>query len=110
MLTLNERPLFLNTEHLKNLGLSEGNLYLGIRPEHIIVKRKQEISLELPARVDQVIDYGRYQQLTLNIGKRQTIKAIVTNNEFKNDDPVYILLSEKRTLFFDHASKKNVDA
>lgn len=110
MLTLNERPLFLNTEHLKNLGLSEGNLYLGIRPEHIIVKRKQEISLELPARVDQVIDYGRYQQLTLNIGKRQTIKAIVTNNEFKNDDPVYILLSEKRTLFFDHVSKKNVDA
>lgn len=91
------------------MGLPDGKLYLGIRPEHVIVKRAQEMLPELSASVDQVIDYGRYQQLTLNIGKGQTIKAIITNNEFKNDDLVYVLFTEKRTLFFDYASKKNIN-
>lgn len=109
---LKDKLLPFSVECLKKAALSDGKLHLGIRPEHVSVKREKRnaTGLELPVKVEQVIDYGRYQQLLLNIGEEQNIKAITTNNEFKNGDLAYASFSEERILFFEYTSGINIES
>lgn len=105
-----EYPVLTNSARLAKLSVPSGQLYLGIRSEHVVVKCKQESASELPAQVEAVIDYGRYQQLTLKLEERQVLKAIITNNNFKIGDIVYASLAEDKILLFDHKGKNNLES
>ncbi|KRL04504.1 ABC transporter ATP-binding protein [Liquorilactobacillus oeni] len=106
----NEHPVLSISKRLKDIGIvPEEKLFLGIRPEHVIVTHEQTNQFALPAQVEQVVDYGRYQQLTLNLGEEQAIKAIITNNDFRAGDLGYFSFIKERTLFFDHVNKNNIE-
>ncbi|MDN7146423.1 ABC transporter ATP-binding protein [Liquorilactobacillus mali] len=108
-LLFNEEVILSNTERLKNLKLTSNQLWLGIRPEHVIVKKERTDLLDLPAQVETIVDYGRYQQLTLNIKENQSIKTIITNNVFVSGDKVYFSFVAEKILLFDYESKKNLE-
>ncbi|EJE99838.1 ABC transporter ATP-binding protein [Liquorilactobacillus mali] len=108
-LLFNEEVVLSNTERLRKLALASNRLCLGIRPEHVIVKKERTDLLDLPAQVETVVDYGRYQQLTLNIKGNQSIKAIITNSVFVSGDKVYFSFVAEKILLFDYENKKNLE-
>lgn len=108
-LLFNEKIVFSNTERLESLNLASNQLCLGIRPEHVVVKRKRTDLLDLPAQIETVVDYGRYQQLTLSIKDGQSIKAIITNNDFTSGDNVYFSFAAEKVLLFDYENKNNLE-
>jgi sn-glycerol 3-phosphate transport system ATP-binding protein/multiple sugar transport system ATP-binding protein len=90
-------------------GQGDQGLDLGIRPEHVLVHSQPAGQPAYPAQVTQIIDYGRYQQLTLAVNADTTLKAITTNNDVTKDTTVYLTFAPKHILLFDHKNQKNIE-
>ncbi|MEX0379931.1 ABC transporter ATP-binding protein [Leuconostoc sp. MS02] len=101
--------LISNEMRLKKIQQTETKLYLGIRPENVNVTKSATGNNSLPATIDKIVDYGRYQELVLKVGENQLIKAITTNNDFKERASVYATFVESRIILFNYVTKQNIE-
>ncbi|WP_125769463.1 ABC transporter ATP-binding protein [Companilactobacillus furfuricola] len=102
---LNDHPL------LKVMGhgeLAQQKYYLGIRPENIKCSMTPKGDYSLPAKIDSIVDYGRFIQLSLKLANGCLIKSIVNSCDFTEDDQIYIDFVESDTVLFDHSTEKNL--
>lgn len=87
--------------------LKSGELTLGIRPEHIQLSHDQG---PLAATIDQVVDYGRYQQFSVTLTSGENLKVVATTDAFQVGEQVRLTFSTTRSLFFDRETQRNVEA
>lgn len=87
--------------------LKSGELMLGIRPEHIQLSHDQG---PLAATIDQVVDYGRYQQFSVTLTSGENLKVVATTDEFQVGEQVRLTFSTTRSLFFNRETQRNVEA
>lgn len=92
--------------------LKEGATYIvGIRPENVKVSVDQTEN-GFPAKIETVVDYGRYKQLTLRMNGDVTIKAVVNEwpDDLAGDQTVFVRLPVGELLFFDGETRRRVAA
>lgn len=93
-------------------SLKEGATYIvGIRPENVKVSVDQTEN-GFPAKIETVVDYGRYKQLTLRMNGDVTIKAVVNEwpDDLAGDQTVFVRLPVGELLFFDGETRRRVTA
>ncbi|MFT8557484.1 ABC transporter ATP-binding protein [Liquorilactobacillus hordei] len=108
-LFFNDEVVLSNSKRLAEMNLTSKRLCLGIRPEHVIVKKEKTNLLDMSAQIEMIVDYGRYQQLTLSLKNNQVIKAITNNNNFSSGESVYFSFMEGKILLFDYETKANLE-
>lgn len=90
--------------------LKEGATYIvGIRPENVKVSVDQTEN-GFPAKIETVVDYGRYKQLTLKMNGDVTIKAVVNEwpDDLAGDQTVSVQLPVGELLVFDGETRQRV--
>ncbi|GHP14885.1 sugar ABC transporter ATP-binding protein [Lentilactobacillus fungorum] len=99
-----------NLANYQAAGLVEDTDYLlGIRPENVAVSLKAA-NTDFPAEVESVVDYGRYQQVTLRAFDRLELKAVVSDWPVGTTRNVYVKLSRENLLLFDDQTHERLDA
>mgnify|MGYP001368722197 CR=1 FL=1 len=86
-------------------------LLLGVRPENVKIEPIQPASYNknLLGKIVQIIDYGRFQQLSIEIAANQLLKAVVNRNTVKLNTTVAISFVQDKCLLFDLQTKKNIN-
>ena len=96
----NTLNLFDNKITFENYNFEE-ELYLGIRPEHISLKNKHEIKLEV--KVDLIENLGFEKIIYTQLSKNQ---IIIKTSENINDQTLNISIPKDKVLFFDKDKKR----
>ncbi|MQS75373.1 ABC transporter ATP-binding protein [Companilactobacillus halodurans] len=90
------------------LNLEEKKYCLGIRPENLSCARTRQSKFDLKVKIDAVIDYGRFVQLSVLTSDGTTLKAIVNSFDFIVGEEIYISLRQQKSLLFDCETEKNL--
>lgn len=90
------------------LNLKEKTYYLGIRPENLQCSKVKKSELSQAVKIENVIDYGRFVQLSLVMSDGQTLKAIVNDFDFKVGDDIFVTFEKQTSILFDQETEKNL--
>lgn len=83
-------------------------VYLGIRPENVVVTRERKEESIL-GKIVKIENYGNQKCLQVNIGFNENILVSVSNeNNFKKNEEIFVKISQK-IIFFDVLTEKNLD-
>lgn len=93
----------------QNLNLKEQKYRLGIRPENLFCSKERQNSQDLELTVENIIDYGRFVQLSLANDEGLTLKSIVNTFEFNVNEKVFVHLKKATSLLFDYETGKNLN-
>lgn len=89
-------------------AFKEQKYFLGIRPENVrISSQKDEKSIV--AKVNSVVDYGRFIQLSIETMDGENLKAIVNGTEYKVNDEVFVTIKKESSILFDYSTEKNLN-
>lgn len=83
-------------------------VYFGIRPENIQIMPLNQNENYLRGTVDQITDYGRYQQIMVKVASDLNFKIISNNNQNDIGDKVSLSFKQSKILLFDQHNEKNI--
>ena len=95
----------------KNKLQQNDQVILGVRPENVKIEPRQisDHNTGFLGEVVQIIDYGRFQQLSIKITANQLLKAVVNRNNVKLHTNVVVSFVPDKCLLFNPRTKTNIN-
>ena len=109
--SLDEENLILNGQtilQVTNDNLPYQDYLLGVRPEHLNCSKVKMNDYSIATTVEEIVDYGRFNQLLLRMESGKNVKAIVTENSYVLNEQVFITIDQKSSILFDTKTKENL--
>ncbi|PMD70328.1 ABC transporter ATP-binding protein [Companilactobacillus nuruki] len=106
----NGQVLFNNKPIMKpsTYKLDSKKYYLGIRPENFSCSKTERNEFSFEVMVDNIIDYGRFVQLSLITKDNEYLKATVNKFDFQKGETINVTLDQSTSIIFDQTTGKNL--
>ena len=105
-LYINDKCIFNNENVIPNLN-NRNLIYVGIRPEHILVHTEDAFD-RIQGEVTRVENYGNQKCVSVSIGNENIKASIKNDQDIKKNQKIYLEIDITKCSYFDIKTEKNL--